>query len=422
MSHVLPGEPLVNNFKIPAWAGKPPPGLHLDVMKEGKLIQKLIIDEKGCYFFGRNRQLCDFPVEHQSCSRVHAVLVWHKLLNRAFLIDLGSVHGTFIGKIRLEAHKPQQVPLDSELHFGASSRVYIIRERPNPLYTGPVGGTDLGATNPDGVNPTGPENRLSLDDSSSGTNSLGLLYSQLPQSEVELDNLTEFNTAHNRRIAGIVDVASNPPLGLSKLRKRKSYSVHFSDADEIINPEDVDPSIGRFRNLVQETFIPNKRAKGSHEGASLGVAAPEASESGNQTIFVNMRPTANGTRFGQSGANSTVTNSVFGPTYSLATKLGLPLPNLAPDVDAEPHEPCLPPTLAILHAHAHSRPGTLSSALADGRSTSRLSASDILGVDNEITSGTLDSGLIEPDEPKRKKYAKEAWPGKRPGFLVGPTA
>lgn len=103
----------------------------------------------------------------------------------------------------------------------------------------------------------GPENR-NLDGSDAATNSLGLLYSQLPQSEVELDNLTEFNTAHNRRISSMVDVASNPTIPTNKARKRPLQNVHFSDADEVINPEDVDPSIGRFRNLIQETFIPNK--------------------------------------------------------------------------------------------------------------------------------------------------------------------
>jgi nuclear inhibitor of protein phosphatase 1 len=39
-------------------------------------------------------------------------------------------HGTFIGSLRLEAKKPQQVPIDSQIHFGASTRIYIIRERP----------------------------------------------------------------------------------------------------------------------------------------------------------------------------------------------------------------------------------------------------------------------------------------------------
>lgn len=65
-------------------------GLHLDVMKGDKLIQKLMIDEKKCYLFGRNVQMNDFCIDHASCSRVHAALVYHKHLNRAFLVDLGS--------------------------------------------------------------------------------------------------------------------------------------------------------------------------------------------------------------------------------------------------------------------------------------------------------------------------------------------
>ena len=42
-------------------------------------------------------------------------------------------HGTHIGTIKLDSNKPQQVPLDSEIHFGASTRRYIIRERPQTL-------------------------------------------------------------------------------------------------------------------------------------------------------------------------------------------------------------------------------------------------------------------------------------------------
>lgn len=39
-------------------------------------------------------------------------------------------HGTFLGRIRLEPHKPQQVPIDSTMSFGASTRVYTLREKP----------------------------------------------------------------------------------------------------------------------------------------------------------------------------------------------------------------------------------------------------------------------------------------------------
>lgn len=41
-----------------------------------------------------------------------------------------SAHGTFLGRIRLEPHKPQQVPIDSTMSFGASTRVYTLREKP----------------------------------------------------------------------------------------------------------------------------------------------------------------------------------------------------------------------------------------------------------------------------------------------------
>ena len=33
----------------------------------------------------------------------------------------------------MEKKKPQQVPIDSEIHFGASTRRYIIRERPQTM-------------------------------------------------------------------------------------------------------------------------------------------------------------------------------------------------------------------------------------------------------------------------------------------------
>lgn len=49
-----------------------------------------MVDEKKCYFFGRNPTLNDVLVDHQSCSRVHAALIYHKVLERNFLVDLGS--------------------------------------------------------------------------------------------------------------------------------------------------------------------------------------------------------------------------------------------------------------------------------------------------------------------------------------------
>ncbi|CAG5115983.1 unnamed protein product [Candidula unifasciata] len=327
--------PLVNTFEVPSWAGKPPAGLHLDVLKDGKMIQKLMIDEKKCYFFGRNKQLCDFTIDHSSCSRVHSALVWHRHLSRPFLIDLGSTHGTFIGHIRLESKKPQQVPIDSEIHFGASTRMYIIRERPQ------MGSAAM-------------DDKEGKRDDSEG-NLLGL-----PESETELDNLTEFNTAHNRRVISVADMPEVPnPLK----RKHKGAHVGFTDEEEVINPEDIDPTIGRFRNLVQTTVIPNKRGK--MDLMSLNPASDNHAHKQTHTghgLYTDLPTTGPG--------------SMLANPMSIAAKLGLPIPNLAPDVDFSAPAP--------LH-------------LAPAKPLS------VAGVEEQ-----------GPKEPKKKKYAKEAWPGKKP--------
>ncbi|XP_030766725.1 nuclear inhibitor of protein phosphatase 1 isoform X1 [Sitophilus oryzae] len=327
---------MANHYEVPNWAGKPPVGLHLDVLKGDKLIQKLMIDEKKCYLFGRNSQMNDFCIDHASCSRVHAAFVWHKHLNRAFLVDLGSTHGTFIGSLRIEGYKPTQLPIDSSFHFGASTRNYIIRERPQT-----------------GIRPIIDEIEKAGEETEGGL--LGL-----PETETELDNLTEFNTAHNRRISmlGISDDVDKR----SKSRKRKRHSVSFNEDEEIINPEDIDPSIGRFRNLIQTTIVPssNKRVK---FGESLGVPhsmqefkVPKVLHHPQHDLYNDLPPET----------QSSVGN--MGIYSSLSTRLGMVLPNPAPEVDMGlPHPSFIP---------------------------QQAQAADSL-------------------EPKKKKYAKEAWPGKK---------
>ena len=116
-------------------------------------------------------------VYREAHGTVHTVLYVHciflfamKLMALCILCCMCTVssvyheaHGTYIGNIRLESKKPHQVILDSQVHFGASTRAYVIRERPQPI--GP-GGPDE-----DGVKQIEKEGSL-----------LGL-----PESETELD-------------------------------------------------------------------------------------------------------------------------------------------------------------------------------------------------------------------------------------------
>ena len=340
-------------YEVPSWAGKPIAGLHLDVLKGDKLIQKLMVDEKKCYLFGRNQQLNDFSIDHASCSRVHAALVYHKHLNRAFLVDLGSTHGTYIGNMRLEANKPTQLPINSTFHFGASTRYYIIREKPQT-------GTKIIIDE--------------IEKSTEDQDATGLL--GLPDSEIELDNLTEFNTAHNRRISmlGITDDDN-----LKSAKKRKKKGISFNDDEEIINPEDVDPTIGRFRNLIQTTIVPNKRMR--LEGGLLSLQEKTNNYARNIQPISNDRVLYDDISAEECMISDTQNNALLFTKFSSNSRLGISAPNPAPDVE-------------IGSAQAIPEPS--------------------------YAAEMVDPMEIGSMEPKKKKYAKEAWPGKKlmPTLLV----
>lgn len=134
-----------------------------------------------------------------------------------------SAHGTFIGTIRLEANKPTQLPVDSVFKFGDSTRRYVLRERPKSLHRPIMEELEKAGSEADG----------------------GLL--GLPETENELDNLTEFNTAQNRRIS-MLGIAKDPENFVKK--KRRSL-ITFNEEEDVINPEDIDPSIGELRVQIE---------------------------------------------------------------------------------------------------------------------------------------------------------------------------
>ncbi|CAH3173274.1 unnamed protein product [Porites lobata] len=344
-------------YEVPNWAGKPPQGLHLDVMKQTTLVEKLIIDQKSCYLFGRNKEACDFSLEHTSCSRVHAALVFHRHLNRSFLVDLKSTHGTFIGTIRLEPHKPTQVQVDSVIRFGASSRSYVLREKPTMPNT---------ALKSENVS----ENMQQDDEEGSKGGLLGL-----PESDTELDDLTEFNTAHNKRITSLgIEEGGNNLGGVTSLkRKRKrSLSVAFREGEEIINPEDIDPTVGKFRNMVQTTIIvPTKKMRTP--------VSPVGSLTENITRRLQSFPYSQGLYSNLPGSGPVPEpTSPTSPTAQLKPRVSI---TSAPEVSS--------PTLAPVPIHHAPEP-------------------------IPATGGVMQAAPMTIVEAPKKKYAKEAWPGKKP--------
>ena len=52
------------------------------------------------------------------------------MMQSLFVVFYIIVHGTHLGRIQLEANKPMQLAIDDTFHFGASTRRWILREKP----------------------------------------------------------------------------------------------------------------------------------------------------------------------------------------------------------------------------------------------------------------------------------------------------
>ncbi|GAQ91101.1 hypothetical protein KFL_007270080 [Klebsormidium nitens] len=112
-------------YEIPAWSAPPGQPYALEVVKEGAVLAQLDVSRKGAYMFGRSER-ADFPLEHATVSRYHAVLQF-KEGGEAALFDLGSTHGTFVNKKQVKARVYVPVHVGDVLKFGQSSRLYVFQ-------------------------------------------------------------------------------------------------------------------------------------------------------------------------------------------------------------------------------------------------------------------------------------------------------
>ncbi|KAF6145126.1 hypothetical protein GIB67_013477 [Kingdonia uniflora] len=125
-----------SNWQPPDWAIEPRPGVYyLDVLKGSEVLGQISLDKRK-HIFGRQFPVCDYVLDHQSVSRQHAVVVPHKN-GSIYVIDLGSVHGTFVANERLTKEIPVELEEGQSLRFAASTRSYILRKNNAALFPPP---------------------------------------------------------------------------------------------------------------------------------------------------------------------------------------------------------------------------------------------------------------------------------------------
>lgn len=194
--------------------------------------------------------------------------------------------------------------------------------------------------------------------------------------------MTEYNTAHNRKIS---------TLGISEsfVAKKgvKRKRVHFNEDEIVINPEDIDDSIGKFRNMVQSTVLPVTSKRMRLDGASNSFTFPTASHVEQKQILHHPIISAPSLYSGlPSTSNEPQSELNIEDSFGLyASKLLPSLPNPAPEIEVT------------------SKP-----------ISTQLQFKTITQNDHE----QMDFDMSEPKTMK-KKYAKEAWPKKAPKNHLG---
>jgi pSer/pThr/pTyr-binding forkhead associated (FHA) protein len=114
------------NYTAPKWSGEPVHPFAFEVIKNGSVVETLDVSSKPFLLIGRQEDVCDIAMQHPSISRQHAVLQ-HRQSGEVYVYELGSTHGTFLNKRRLQSKEHVELSVGDVLRFGASTRLYCLQ-------------------------------------------------------------------------------------------------------------------------------------------------------------------------------------------------------------------------------------------------------------------------------------------------------
>ncbi len=130
---------IVLKYNEPPEARLPPASSQwrLYVFKGQEVLETLSLYERSCWLFGRERAVVDFPTEHPSCSKQHAVLQFRYTEKKnewgerkggvkPYMIDLESANGTKVNGEPIPERRYVEVRSADVITFGESTREYVI--------------------------------------------------------------------------------------------------------------------------------------------------------------------------------------------------------------------------------------------------------------------------------------------------------
>ena len=142
-------------YTEPTWSSLPSESYSLSVIKQGTILQDVQLSSKPFHVFGRLPS-CDVQLEHPSISRHHAVLQYrpkdpskddsegadgepapsgHTPISSVsvnpkeegfYVYDLGSTHGTFVNKTKIQPRCFYRLRVGQMVKFGGSSRLFLL--------------------------------------------------------------------------------------------------------------------------------------------------------------------------------------------------------------------------------------------------------------------------------------------------------
>ena len=140
-TNTVSGTDIILKYNEPPESRKPSQDWRLYVFKGQETLETVSLAHRSCWLFGRERSVVDFPTEHPSCSKQHAVLQFRYLEKKneygdrkgqvkPYVIDLESANGTRINSEKIPEKRFVEVRNGDVITFGESSREYVVMLAP----------------------------------------------------------------------------------------------------------------------------------------------------------------------------------------------------------------------------------------------------------------------------------------------------